>query len=188
MSRGGRRFGAGRPQERLQTIQLASEDVRVLSRVQFWNATKRSTWVGEEEVAIDWQPCRFGGCRAWFICPACERRCALLYIWRGAPQCARCRRLAHPSQSMDRFDRSWVRTRKIEARLGVADSRTTFPLKRKWKHWDGYERLLQSLHHEAALRNLLFCRMNAAFMGWDPESFDDELKRFPRNPDRDPGV
>lgn len=78
---------------------------------------------------------------------------------------------------MDRVDRSWLRTRKIELKLGVADSRVTFPFKRKWKHWDGYEQLLQSLQREQKLRNLLLCRMSAALMGWDPASFDAELER-----------
>lgn len=178
MSSGGRRVGAGRPQERLQTTQLASEDVRVLSKVQHWNPHKVSTWVGEEEVAIDWQPCRFGGHRAWFVCPACDRRCALIYIRSGLSRCSRCLRLSHPSQSMDRFDRSWLRTHRIEAKLGVADSRKSFPFKRKWKHWNSYEYLLQSLQREEKLRSLLFSQMHAAMMGWDPASFDAALEQI----------
>ena len=78
---------------------------------------------------------------------------------------------------MDRFQRSWLRTWKLEAKLGISDSRTQVPIKAKWKHWDRFSRLCIGLRREQQLRDVLFCRANAAFMGWDPASFDAELEQ-----------
>lgn len=177
MSHGGRRSGAGRPGWKLQTTQLRRVDVRIVSKRHGWDTSTRTTMLGNELVAVEWQACRFGGHRAWFRCPACARRCALLYLLSGSPRCARCLDLAYPSQSMDRLQRSWLRTWKLEAKLGISDSRTQMPIKAKWKHWDRFSRLCVGLRREQQLRDVLFCRTNAAFMGWDPASFDAELEQ-----------
>jgi hypothetical protein len=41
--------------------------------------------------------CTFGGARAWFTCPGCGRRCAILYARLGRFRCRSCLRLAYAS-------------------------------------------------------------------------------------------
>lgn len=42
------------------------------------------------EVPLERTPCHFGGSRPWFRCPACKRRCAIIYglTCDGAPSLA----------------------------------------------------------------------------------------------------
>lgn len=49
-------------------------------------------------VDIERTPHRCGGHRRWFLCPACERRCAVLHIVRGLLACRHCHKLAYASQ------------------------------------------------------------------------------------------
>src|ERR1700683_87616 len=48
-------------------------------------------------VAVEWMRCRLGGSRAWFRCPACGRRAAILY-GGGVFACRHCLRLVYESQ------------------------------------------------------------------------------------------
>lgn len=70
----------------------------------------------DQRIAIDRTPCHFGGNRAWFVCPECAGRVAILYLW-CAPRCRTCAALAYRSQSLDALDRSWLRTCKLKKRL-----------------------------------------------------------------------
>lgn len=70
----------------------------------------------EQRIALLETPCTYGGGRAWFECPCCRRRVALLYLSRQVA-CRRCFRLAYPSQSEDLLDRMWRKQGKIETRL-----------------------------------------------------------------------
>jgi hypothetical protein len=51
----------------------------------------------ERSVQVEWLPASFGGRRPWFRCPACHRRCAVLYVW-GDTACRRCHGFAYESQ------------------------------------------------------------------------------------------
>jgi hypothetical protein len=70
-------------------------------------------------VPLVYTPCYFGGTRPWFICPWCDRRCAVLYGISGDGYfaCRRCMRLGYASESEDRTSRLWRKQRKLEARL-----------------------------------------------------------------------
>lgn len=157
--KGGNRHGAGRPAIRLLTDQVRREDIRSLARFQYMRPEDTSTWVGSLQVGVEWQPCRFGGFRPWFLCPDCRRRCGHLYLLRELPKCRRCGQLAYPSQSQDAFDRSWRRTRKLEARIGCEDFMTKVPIKPKHMRWQTFSECVRSLRREQALRN-------AIFVGW----------------------
>lgn len=165
--RGGRRLGAGRPCHKLQTVQLPREDIRSLARFQRLHPDISTVPVGIIDVGLDWQACRFGGFRPWFLCPGCGRRCALLYLWREQPKCARCYGLTYPSQALDKFDRSWLRTRKLEARIGALDFRTRVPFKPRGMHWDTFEETIARLFREQAFRD-------AIFVGWGKRYFGVE--------------
>lgn len=102
----------------------------------------------QSHVRLERTPCQFGGSRVWFACPRCHRRVAILYLW-GYPACRTCCRMAYPSQSDDAIDRSWRRTRKIEARLGGE-----WPVVRKpkWMRHATYERLWEACCREEEIR------------------------------------
>ena len=52
-------------------------------------------------VAITRTACHIGGTRAWFVCPSCGRRCAILY----PVQCRQCLGLHYASEHESKLDR-----------------------------------------------------------------------------------
>lgn len=58
------------------------------------------------DVRLDWDECRFGGKRYWFICPLivggrrCGRRCAMLYAAGRYFGCRKCHDLAYSTQQV----------------------------------------------------------------------------------------
>ncbi|MGK7871451.1 hypothetical protein [Falsiroseomonas sp. E2-1-a20] len=82
----------------------------------------RPTGRQDQTVLMEATPCRFGGVRWWWICPATGRRCAKLYLpngglrflsrGRGAYQ------LAYASQRADDMQRSHGRLARLHRRLG----------------------------------------------------------------------
>ncbi|MFN9744531.1 MAG: hypothetical protein ACK57B_02630, partial [Betaproteobacteria bacterium] len=67
--------------------------------------------------------CTFGGSRAWFSCPACAMRCAVVYLRGEGWRCRRCSGVVYAGQSEDVIGRSWRRQWRIEARLGPYGAR-----------------------------------------------------------------
>ena len=72
-----------------------------------------TTWVG-----LEYTDQHLGGRRPWFQCPACGRRCALLYEQHEKLSCRVCRGLAYRSQRCNREDRIRLKAQKIRQRLG----------------------------------------------------------------------
>jgi hypothetical protein len=68
-------------------------------------------------IAVEWTRCQFGGQRAWFLCPACSRRAAILYIGRGTAG-RRCRLLVYPSQRDTAYSRALSKAQAIHEKLG----------------------------------------------------------------------
>ena len=101
-----------------------------------------------ETAGIVRSPCRYGGVRAYFICPgvangvACGRRVAKLHCAGRYFLCRHCCRLAHASQSEGARDRALRRANKIRRRLGGSpDMVAPFPPKPKGMWRRTYERL-----------------------------------------------
>ncbi|MFM1988274.1 MAG: hypothetical protein RJA99_1231 [Pseudomonadota bacterium] len=92
-------------------------------------------------------PCAFGGRRWWWRCPNCSRRCARLFIVTGGLGCLSCLRMVHLSQRMTPIDRSWRRTQKAEAALGMDGSG------RRRLHQRTRERLYDVLGREEDFRD-----------------------------------
>ena len=85
--------------------------------------------------------CNFGGARAWFLCPGCGRRVAILYV-SAALVCRRCLRQSYRSQRERAFGRMVRRVDKVRQQLGwpcgLLNSDGTKP---KGMHWKTYARL-----------------------------------------------
>jgi hypothetical protein len=113
-------------------------------------------WDYAYPVRIEWTPCNYGGKRAWWICPNCGRRVAVL--WGGRKfACRYCHRLAYQSTRTAPGSECYSRANKVRARLGwnggVASPTGNKP---KGMHWTTYLRLLQQLnvHGNAASHQL----------------------------------
>jgi len=70
-----------------------------------------------QRVAIVSTPCRYGGRRYYFLCPASGRRCEVLCFARGAFACRQAQRLSYHSQSEDQLGRLYRARDKARARL-----------------------------------------------------------------------
>ena len=83
----------------------------------------------------------YGGRRAWFRCPLCARRCAILYI-AGRLACRVCLGLAYRSERGTKQDRLNRKARKLLDRVGrAAISYEGFPPKPPGMWWRTYIRL-----------------------------------------------
>lgn len=94
-----------------------------------------------QQITLTWTPCRLGGRRAWFQCPNCTRRCAVVYGVHhlGGFACRHCMNLGYESEAEDVVGRLWRKQLKLEARLG-ADGE-----KPKWMRWRSYKRLCERI-------------------------------------------
>lgn len=70
-----------------------------------------------QEVSIYRQPCRFGGTRAWFLCPICGEVCLKLYFLHGRFRCRTCTGCPYYTQTAGKEDRLTYRLRKFQQRL-----------------------------------------------------------------------
>ena len=97
-------------------------------------------------VMIEWTPCNYGGRRAWWVCPDCGRRVAVL--WGGRRYaCRHCHDLAYKSTRTAPGSECYARANKIRARLGWGGGVASPPgSKPKGMHWTTYTRLLRQLH------------------------------------------
>lgn len=69
---------------------------------------------------LDLSPCRYGGLRAYFLCPAeaCGRRCVRLYTINGHWLCRQCHGLAYQTQRLHKARRLIYRKHKVLSRVG----------------------------------------------------------------------
>lgn len=68
-------------------------------------------------VPIVTTPCHLGGHRAWWSCPECRRRVAVLYAGQTFA-CRHCHQLAYSSQLETRGDRAIRQAERVRRRLG----------------------------------------------------------------------
>jgi hypothetical protein len=78
-----------------------------------------------ETIPVVYLPCRFGGSRAYFICPGlgdgtdCGRRMTKLHLSRRYFLCRHCNQLAYASQYEQPWKRAFRRASKLKQRLGI---------------------------------------------------------------------
>jgi hypothetical protein len=70
-------------------------------------------------VRLERRPCRFGGTRAYFICPRCARRTLRLAVLAGGLQCGVCGKLTWKSRRQCETARLVRRAGKLAQRLGL---------------------------------------------------------------------
>lgn len=112
-------------------------------------------------VTLDWTAPSLGGRRAWFRCPVCDRRCAVLFGRSTEWGCRVCIGGSYASQSRGRFDRLLRRVRQLRARLDDRSVSNAIELigragltpdKPRGMHWRTYARIattLRTLEDEA---------------------------------------
>lgn len=152
MSKGGSRYGAGRPGWHVKAEDCRQIDVREWQRFRCLEPSACGTWYFadrttvhyrveggivvllhdlaltgrpvEQRVPISRTACHYGGERPWFACPTCGKRVAVLYLRRRSGfACRKCSDVAYASQRQDAITRTWSRQRKIERRLGIQHTR-----------------------------------------------------------------
>jgi len=104
-------------------ITLTMDRWRGYARLQFdvdhWS---RATGPQDQTVQMETTPCRFGGRRWWWVCPATGRRCSKLYLPNGGTRFLSrgpgAYRLAYASQNGGPLDRSHGRLARLHRKMG----------------------------------------------------------------------
>ena len=123
-------------------------------------AGRRTTGPWDQLVELEAAPCRFGGARWWWVCPAPGRRAAKLYLPTGGSRflSRQAYGLAYASQREDEVARAHRRAARLHQCLG-SPRRSAFggtPPKPKWMRWPTYERLAAELQEiDAALEEAM---------------------------------
>ena len=98
-----------------------------------------------ERILTIWTETNFGGRRQWFMCPSCDRRCAIIYRRGTGPLwgCRVCMDGRYRSEHKTTVDRMIQKAEKIRKRLGQTEVGilARFPEKPKAMHWATYDRL-----------------------------------------------
>lgn len=152
MRRGGARIGAGRPALRGRVEHCAHLRLRDLapggalgrdSGTATWNSAPgcvayerdgrflRLTFgtggkATIQRVQIDCETAGFGGLREWLVCGGCGSRRLALVFRNGWFGCRTCQRLAYESQFSDPLQRTWLRQRGLERKLGPGGTRLRY--------------------------------------------------------------
>ena len=117
-------------------------------------ATGDAVLVDGARVALAWTVPSLGGRRAWFCCPVCRRRCAVLFGIATEWGCRVCISGSYTSQCLGRFDRLLRRVRQLRARLGDRSVSNAIelgrqvgrpPAKPRGMHWRTYSRIATTL-------------------------------------------
>ncbi len=130
---------AGKPVGWLR-VQVGRDEVKLFYQLQ--DAAHRRQFAVEQPVSLTRTVCAFGGSRAWWVCPSCSSRRAVLHRTRQLFACRLCLGLAYESQREKVGDRALRRARAIRKRLGGgANMFEPFPLKPHKMRWETYLRL-----------------------------------------------
>lgn len=132
--------------------QVASINFRVEGdalRLMYRSRRTGEGWKDHDYVVhLTYTPCNYGGRRAWFLCPCCGWRAAVLY-GGSIYACRKCHQLAYKSQRETPGDRAINRAEKIRERLKWTPGILNGPeWKPKGMHWRTFE-WLQREHDQA---------------------------------------
>lgn len=116
-------------------------------------------------IKLTYTNCNYGGDRTWFLCPACDRRCAIL--WGGIEfVCGECCRLSYPSQRLQPYDLAIQRAHKIRKSLDVPSNIAIGDIRRpRYMRHERFARLM----HELIAAEAAWCASFARFgIRWPP--------------------
>ena len=160
------RSGESEPWAKVEMrLELRADSGTAWLRYDFDHAT-RPTGPQHYSISMVTTPCRFGGQRWWWICPATYRRVSKLYLPNGGQRfLSRGRgayRLAYASQRQGLIDRMHARSRKLYAKLGAdyaGPCGPDWPPKPKGMRWRTYDAICDKLDAEANGLNLDLLRL-----------------------------
>jgi hypothetical protein len=116
---------------------------RVLLEYEY-QAPEMETQLVIETIWLTHTPCNYGGKRAWFSCPQCCKRVAVLFRVDRRFRCRKCHKLSYQTQCWDQLDRSGHLARKIRVQLGGSGGLgDAFPPKPVGMHLKTYFTLMQ---------------------------------------------
>lgn len=137
--------------ESVGNISIHPELERVVLKYRYKSAGE--DWMDQEyPVSLERTPCRYGGGRVWFRCPArgCGRRVAILYSGKVFA-CRHCYRLACESQREATHDRALRTAQSVHQKLGgsgIIDDPVSKP---KGMHWRTYTRHMDRLREAESM-------------------------------------
>jgi len=126
-----------------------------------------------ETVTLTESDCNLGGTRPWWLCPSCDRRCALIYIdIDKALRCRECLRAVYLVSTLGRSDRRQDRVEKTRARLhfdasGHAVKPEGMHLKTWLRRWQEHDAARQAVVDEVA--------------AWVDKRMPPQPRRYPRS-------
>ncbi len=98
-----------------------------------------------ERIVTTWTQTNFGGRRQWFLCPSCDRRCAIIYRRGAGPLwgCRECGGGRYLSERETQWERKLRKALKIRWRLGQKNPSlmVPFPERPRGMHTATYERI-----------------------------------------------
>jgi len=101
-------------------------------------------------VHLIYTDCNYGGRRAWFSCPCCGGRNAMLFLRGSRFACRTCQRLRYHSQALDTMARNQWAYHRVQNKLDDGDG------KPKGMHWRTFEKLHDRLERIDQKINLAF--------------------------------
>lgn len=129
----------------------------------FYRARDETWQHSSGHIAFDWTPCTYGGQRAWFSCPDCGERVAVLYASAARFSCRHRLNLGYECRKADPMIRAIRCQQKVLKRLGAGIDYSGYPHKPKYMHWTTYLRLLEELQRS----NQRCWGAIADWKGWD---------------------
>lgn len=123
-----------------------------------------------ESVGLTFTACNFGGDRPWFLCPACGRRCAVLW-GRGRFLCRQCQRVAYASQNESASSRAIRRIHEIRRKLKVDIAVPVTSIGRpRYMRYDRFRSLLFELIGHEVVRTGYIVGLAASWEAADEET------------------
>lgn len=120
---------------------------------------------GGERIVTTWTDMHFGGRRQWFLCPSCDRRCAVIYKIGDGPLwgCRICMDGRYASEHKSPQARRLQKAFKLRERLGQTEGNLhlPFPERPRHMHQRTYDRIraeAKAIELEIGLRGLAYIR------------------------------
>lgn len=128
-----------------QMICDTTENIDIRKLVRLVGVVPDVVHFGGERLVTTWTETNFGGRRQWFLCPSCDRRCAIIYRIGDGPLwgCRICRNGRYATETMSPRQRRLRKAIKIRKKLGQKSDGLAcpFPEKPKGMHQKTYFRL-----------------------------------------------